>query len=106
METADVVTYPDYIRIAERKIGGWSIKKGKLIYRRLPLASADMEDTKLMYGVSSEEMVLELFRVNGGKAGYYIADLRNKAYYYSGERWKDVKKQLIEMGIGRHDPMS
>jgi hypothetical protein len=105
METSSII-YPDYIRIVERKVGGWAIKHGDWFYKRIPIANVDMNDLQLMYGISHHRLSIDLFRVNGGKAGYYIADLRNKAYYYCGEHWRDVKEQLIKMGIGRHDPIS
>ncbi|TBR56670.1 hypothetical protein B4U84_28835 [Westiellopsis prolifica IICB1] len=47
----------------------------------------------------------ELFRINGGKQGYYIADIQDKKYYYCGTEWEDVKLKLGELGIGRPDPM-
>lgn len=51
-----------------------------------------------------EEVAIELFRLNGGKAGYYIADIFEKKYYYCGTQWEDVKIKLRELGIGKQDP--
>lgn len=60
------------------------IKRGRLFYKKLPIASVDMNDLKLMYGISEQQIVIELFRINGGKVGFYLADLRHKQYYYCG----------------------
>lgn len=99
MSDLDVI-HPDYIRIVERKPGGWSLKTGKMFYKRLPIA-IDFQDLELLYGVSKQQVAIELFRISGGRAGYYIADLRHKKYYYCGLNSTDVKKTLLQLGIGR-----
>lgn len=99
------VIYPDFFRIVERKLGGWLIKKGTMFYKKLPIATSDLENTQLMYGISSEQIITELFRVNGGKLGYYLADLRHKRYYYCGLDWENVRATLRKLGIGRDDPI-
>jgi hypothetical protein len=58
-----------------------------------------------MYGTTKKKVVIELFRINGGKPGYYLADLRNKQYYYCGTEPEDITAQLQSLGIGRPDPM-
>ena len=70
----------------------------------MPIATSDLEDTQLLYGISKEQIITELFRVNGGKLGYYLADLRHKRYYYCGQDWEDVRATLLQLGIGRSDP--
>jgi hypothetical protein len=100
------VTHPDYIRIVERVPEGWMFKKGRLVYKRLPIASADLDNLELMYGISKQQVTIELFRINGGKAGYYLADLRHKQYYYCGTETEDIKAVLLKLGIGRADPMN
>lgn len=90
------VIHPDYIRIVERKPGGWSFKKGKMFYRCKPV-TVDFQDFELLYGLSERQVVIDLFRVNGGKLGYYLADLRHKRYYYCGLDWEDVKKNALSV---------
>jgi len=34
-----------------------------------------------------------------------LANIKDKQYYYCGKNWEDVKAQLIEVGIGRPDPV-
>ena len=99
-----LVYHPDYIRIVERKPGGWLIKAGELFYKSLPIA-IDFQDFELLYGISEQQIAIELFRINGGKAGYYIADLRHKKFYYCGNEHEDIKATLRALGIGRADPM-
>lgn len=53
-----------------------------------------------------KKVAIELFRINGGKQGYYIANILDKKYYYCGTEWQDVKNKLLELGIGRHDPIN
>lgn len=57
------------------------------------------------FGLTAQQVALELFRINGGKAGYYLANLRGKKYYYCGSNWEDVKTTLQSLGIGRADPI-
>lgn len=95
--------YPDYMRIVERRPRGWLFKKGIMFYKRLPIA-IDFQDFELLYGISKQQVVIELFRVNGGKAGYYLADLRHKKFYYCGLSKENIKTTLLQLGIGRIDP--
>ncbi|MEH2331011.1 hypothetical protein [Nostoc sp.] len=46
-----------------------------------------------------------LFRLEPVKAGYYLADLRHKRFYYCRTEPEGVKLQLRSLGIGRDDPM-
>ncbi len=52
-----------------------------------------------------KKVAIALFGVNGGKQGYYIANILDKKYYYCGTQWEDVKTKLKELGIGRDDPI-
>jgi hypothetical protein len=97
---SDSVILPDYMRVLERKPGGWALKNSKVFYNPLPFP-IDYDDFKFLYGISKQQVVIELFRLNGGKAGYYLADLRHKQYYYCGSSFDDVKTMLLQLGIGR-----
>lgn len=96
------VIHPDYIRIVERKPSGWLFRTGSMFYKRLQIA-VDFQDFEMLYGISKQQVVTELFRLNAGKAGYYLADLRHKRCYYCGTEWKDVANTLHSLGIGRSD---
>ncbi len=64
-----------------------------------------MSDLELLYGISKQEVAVNLRKINGGEAGYYLADLRNKKYYYCGTEPEGVRAKLRSLGIGRDDPM-
>ncbi|OKH14874.1 hypothetical protein NIES592_08330 [Fischerella major NIES-592] len=98
------VFIPDYYRVLERRSGEWFLKKAKVLVRNLPIA-IDFDDFELLYGISREKVAIELFRINGGRDGYYLVNLRQKRYYYCGTEPEGVKTQLRELGIGRDDPI-
>ncbi|MEH2461749.1 hypothetical protein [Nostoc sp.] len=97
------VFIPDYYRIFECRAEEWFLKTVRLIHKELPFA-VDLNDFQLLYGVSDEQIAVELFRLNGGKAGYYLANLRQKQFYYCGAEPEGVKVKLRSLGIGRDDP--
>ena len=97
------VIHPSYIRVIEHKLEGWLFKRSHVFYRKGQFAF-DSEDYELLYGISKRQVAIKLFRINAGKAGYYLADLRHKKYYYCGEDVEDVKAVLRSLGIGRLDP--
>lgn len=97
------VVLPDYIRIIERKPSGWLFKAMKPFSTYLKV---DINDFELLYGINKQQILVELFRISGGKLGYYIADLRHKQYYYCGVEAEMVKQKLLEIGIGRVDPIN
>lgn len=99
----DYIVCPDRIRVIERAVGGWLFKRAEMFYRKRQLA-VDFEDYELLYGISKQRVAFELFRINAGKAGYYLADLRHKNYYYCGLEVKDIKMMLRSLGIGRAAP--
>lgn len=97
------IYHPDYYRVIERIPGGWLFKKGELFHKTLPI-SVDFNDFELLYGISKRQIIVELLRLEEGKVGYYLANLRKKQYYYCGTEPKEVKQKLRELGIGRDDP--
>lgn len=64
----------------------------------------DLPHIEREFGLSDEQIVIELFRVNGGKAGFYLGNLRDRKYYYCGLKWEDIKTTLLQLGIGRAEP--
>lgn len=95
------IVYPSYFRIFECKVGRWFIKNTESFVNN---STINHEDIKALYNITEKQVVIELFRINGGKAGYYLANLRNKKYYYCVDR-SGVREKLIELGIGRKDPI-
>lgn len=101
------IIHPIRYRIIDRKItperSYWHFIRSKGFYN--PLNLPNESDIEFMFGTTKQEVALELFRINGGKPGYYLADLRSKEYYYCGTDPEDIKAQLRSLGIGREDPM-
>jgi hypothetical protein len=102
--TDTTVFVPDYYRVIECRSGEWFLKKTKVLYKILPIA-IDFDDFELLYGVTREQVAIELFRVGSGRDGYYLANLRKKQYYYCGTEAEFVKTKLRSLGIGRKDPI-
>lgn len=95
---------PIYYRVIQKINNKWIFKTGNRVFYNplnLPVSSENLEK---WYGLTREKVVIELFRINGGKDGYYLANLKESRYYYCGIKDTDVKKILISLGIGREDP--
>ncbi|WP_193199391.1 hypothetical protein [Nostoc sp. MG11] len=95
------IIYPSYFRIFECRSGRWFIKNLETF---VATSTINHEDINTLYGVTEGQVVIELFRINGGKSGYYLANIRDKKYYYCVDHG-GVKKKLLELGIGRVDPL-
>lgn len=99
------IIHPLRYAIVKREGTVWYFKGGTVFYnpRNVPVP-LEIEDKLHQFGLSFSSVAVELFRINGGKSGYYLANLRDKQYYYCGSDWEDVKTTLISLGIGRKDP--
>ncbi|MBR8840127.1 MAG: hypothetical protein DSM106950_40585 [Stigonema ocellatum SAG 48.90 = DSM 106950] len=100
------VVHPVYYRIIERRGNGWAFKEGESFVNWFNEPIEPQFDLFAAFDTSMKKVAIELFRINGGKQGYYIANILDKKYYYCGTEWLDVKAKLQELGIGRPDPMS
>lgn len=99
------IAHPVYYRIIERRGNGWAFKEGEPFINLFNEPLLSLHDLFAAFDTSMQEVAIELFRINGGKQGYYIADIQDKKYYYCGVQWESVKAKLQELGIGRPDPM-
>ncbi len=95
---------PIYYQIYCREGTRWYFQSGKSFYNPRQIAT-DLKSTLVRHDLTKTSLVVELFRINGGKPGYYLANLKDKKYYYCGADWSDVKKKLLDLGIGRADPL-
>lgn len=97
------IVYPSQYRILECKSGRWSIKNVE------PFSSykdsTDYNDTASIFGITEQAVVVELFRLNNGKSGYYLANLKDRKYHYCGLTLEHVKATLLGLGIGRVSPV-
>jgi hypothetical protein len=105
MLNSDTIIRPVYYRIIERRGKIWAFKEGEPFVNLFNAPDLDMEDLFALFDTSMQKIASELRRINGGKQGYYIANILDKKYYYCGTEWQDVKAKLMELGIGRADPM-
>jgi FMN phosphatase YigB (HAD superfamily) len=98
------IVCPWHYSIVRREGTKWYFKKGTVFYnpRNVPLL---WEDRIHRYGLTDTQIVVELFRINGGKPGYYMANLRDREYHYCGFDWEDIQTTLRSLGIGRVDPI-
>ena len=99
------VCCPVYYQIIQRRDYGWAFKHGEPFINLFNAPNLSPEDEFKAFGTSMKKVAIELFRINGGKQGYYIANILDKKYYYCGSEWNDVKNKLRELGIGRNDPI-
>ena len=101
------IIHPLHYLVVEKKGSAWCFKTGDRIFynpRNVP-ASLSLEDRLRQFGLTIPKIAIELFRIETGKGGYYLANLRSKQYYYCGLDWQDVKTTLQQLGIGRPDPL-
>lgn len=70
-----------------------------------PGETINVNDIEALYGLTEEQIIVELFRHYKGKLGFYLVNLRQQKYYYCGLTWGDAKAKLLDLGIGRADPM-
>ncbi|GAX45440.1 hypothetical protein NIES4075_64610 [Tolypothrix sp. NIES-4075] len=99
------VVCPIHYQIIQRRGNGWAFKHGEPFINLFNVPDLSPEEEFAAFGTSMKKVALALFRINGGKQGYYIADILDKKYYYCGSEWEDVKAKLKKLGIGRDDPM-
>jgi hypothetical protein len=94
---------PIYYRVYQRESGRFYSFSGDAFYnpRGIP---TDCSSVLEQFGISKEQVLIELFRINGGKEGFYLANIKDEKYYYCGTTWADVRSQLLELGIGREHP--
>jgi len=77
---------------------------GRLFYNPMGIP-IQLEHVERQFDLTEQQTIAELFRINGGKSGYYLANLRDRKYYYCGLNWEDIKTTLQSLGIGRADPL-
>lgn len=95
---------PIYLQIYERLGTQWFFHGGKVFYnpRGIP---TDFNSILQEHGLTKLNVLVALFRINGGKPGLYLANVRDQKYYYCGTDWESVLTKLRELAIGRDDPM-
>ncbi|MBD2492681.1 hypothetical protein [Aulosira sp. FACHB-615] len=96
---------PIYLQIYEREGTQWFFHGGQVFYNPRGV-STDLDSILQRHELTKLNVLVALFRINGGKPGLYLANVKDKQYYYCGTEWESIKAKLRELGIGRDDPMS
>ena len=98
------VVVPPYIQIYQREGVKWFIYEGGEPFYNPTSTPMDTEHVARQFNMTDEQVVIQLFRINGGKPGFYLANLCNRKYYYCGNESNDIRHTLRSQGIGRPDP--
>lgn len=98
-----IIIYPIYFQVVEKEGRVWYFTQGEIIYNRTGKSIPQSKES--IYGLTKQKIMIELFRINCGRDGYYLANLRDKKYYYCGLEFEDINTKLKELGIGRDDPV-
>lgn len=98
------IVHPFHYQIYRRSGTKWYVKEEGEVFYNPTNTPTNLEHIEREFGLTEQQVVISLFRINGGKPGYYLANLRDKKYYYCGPEWSDIKTKLRSLGIGRADP--
>jgi 2-hydroxy-3-keto-5-methylthiopentenyl-1-phosphate phosphatase len=99
----DDLIHPFYYQIIRREGTTWFFKEEGEVFYNPHHKPVDLKNPEQQYGLTKGKIVIELFRVNGGKPGYYLANMRDRLYYYCGDKWEDVRATLLNLDIGRRE---
>jgi hypothetical protein len=92
------IFYPQYIYIVQKTAGEWRFREpSKIIYRGT--SEIDLSHRETHYRLTLKQIIIELFKINGGKLGFYLADMKHEKYYYCGTQLDDVREKLISIGV-------
>lgn len=96
---------PYHYKVYERFETRWFARDAAKAFYNATDRPMDLLNVEQQFGLTVEQVIVELFRINGGKTGFYLANLRDRKYYYCGYDWEGVKVTLHNLGIGRADPV-
>ena len=97
------IIYPQYFYLVERVPEGWDFLWSSKIFYAPEGNRIEPKNREKLYGLNKQKITIELFRINGGRLGYYLANMRDKNYYYCGRERESVKEKLRKLGIGRRE---
>ena len=95
---------PLHIQIYQREGVKWFIYEVGAPFYNPTSTPMNTKHVASQLNMTEEQVIIELFRINGGKPGFYLASLRDHKYYYCGLQWEDIRYTLQSLGIGRSDP--
>ncbi|MBW4617858.1 MAG: hypothetical protein KME17_00545 [Cyanosarcina radialis HA8281-LM2] len=103
--SATTIVHPLHYMTIRKEGKNWYFSPGDRIFynpRNIPVALT-VEERLQRFRLTPASVMVELFRINGGRDGHYLTNLRDRQYYYCGTEWEDVKKTLYSLGIGIPD---
>ncbi|MBW4513375.1 MAG: hypothetical protein KME64_44005 [Scytonematopsis contorta HA4267-MV1] len=100
------LVYPLGYRVIRRGVKDsellWFFQRVEVLFNPTNFFVSDkISDIEGMFGTTKESVVTELFKINGGRLGYYLANLVDKEYHYCGENIEDVKAKFVELGVAK-----
>ncbi len=98
------IIHPLYFQIVEKKGNAWHFKYGDVFYNRTGKIVPE-KSRETLFGTTKHNLMVEFFRINCGRDGFYLANLRDQKYYYCGLERDDLRAKFKELGIGREDPV-
>ena len=99
------IVFPFHLLAYRREGASWFVNEGGEVFYNGSDSPMQLTNVAEQFGTTNQKVAIELFRINGGKPGYYLANLRDQKYYYCGLDWESVRLKLQELGIGRSDPI-
>lgn len=95
---------PHHYKIYEWQGTKWFTLNAERVFYNGTNQPLDLQNVEREFGLFDEQIVIELFRVNGSKPVFYLGNLRSRKFYYCGLKWEDIKTTIIQLGIGRAEP--
>ncbi len=100
------IVMPYHYKVYKRKEAKWFTLDASKVFYNSTNVPLEMVNTEQKFGLITEQVIIELFRINGGRTGFYLANLRDREYYYCGLELIDMKATLQSLGISRPDPIA
>ena len=97
------IVHPTYYQIFQRQGSRWFVFESGRNSHAVNSQPRTLEAAEPSGDLSEDEIMVELFRLNGGLPGYYLANLRDRQYYYCGASLEDIKTTLHDLEIGSEE---
>lgn len=95
---------PYYYKVYERDGTRWFARDADEVFYNTTNVPLDIINTEQQFDLTVEQVTIELFRITGGRSGFYLANLSDRQYYYCDLSWEGLKTNLQGLGIGRAEP--
>ena len=99
------IIHPFHYQIYQRESTKWFVMEGASPFYNSTPTPMRLEDVAAQFGLTEQQIIINFFRINGGKPGFYLVNLRDKKYHYCGLSWVDIRTTFQSLGIGRADPV-